>query len=238
MFFNAQWLTHKGRVTDDNQDYCGVALRKDAALYLVVDGSSQSSQSGELAHVFIRKIADRFVKQPFLTDAHHVALVINELATNLKGIYPAGRLSFLVLLHFDNDKIFTLHAGDCRLGLMLGNQCIEWLSRPHTSANAIDEIEDVVLAKLDERHILTRSFRTGRQCEIEINQYDINKGQKFLIATDGYWAELELSQQLKFREDCSAFSSSHSDDVSCLFLPFVDGDRSFQGNENFYLAKA
>jgi serine/threonine protein phosphatase PrpC len=93
------WITRKGSVTDNNQDYCGVALRKDAALYLVVDGSSQSSQSGELAHVFIRKLADRFVTQPFLTDAQHVAHVINKLSTNLKGFYPAGRLSFLVLLN-------------------------------------------------------------------------------------------------------------------------------------------
>jgi serine/threonine protein phosphatase PrpC len=166
-----------------------------------------------------------------------VAHVINKLSTNLKGFYPAGRLSFLVLLNFGNDKIFTLHVGDCRLGLIHDNQYIEWLSRPHTLANAIGEVEDVVLAEHDDRHILTRSFRTGRQCEIEINQYAINKGDQLLIATDGYWAELEPSQQQRFREDCSGFSSSNSDDFSGLFLSCVDGDRSFQGTDNFYLAK-
>jgi serine/threonine protein phosphatase PrpC len=237
MFFNAQWLTHKGSLTDDNRDHCAIALRDDAALYLVVDGSSQSTQSGELARVFIQKLADRFLAPPFLTNAQQVVLAINELSANLKGLYPAGRLSFLALLNLGYDEIYLLHVGDCRIRVIHEGKGIEWLSRPHTLANAIDEIDDAALVKHDDRHILTRSFRTGRQSDIEINQYDINEGKQILLATDGYWAELEPLKQHMFIEECGVFSSSHVDDVSCLLLSCIDGENSFQGEENFYLVK-
>lgn len=238
MAWAAEWMTQKGDLTEDNRDYCGAAQRDNTALFVIADGSSQSAQSGELAAVFVQSLADRFLSQPYLASAEQVAAFINEFLLGLNGKYAAGRLSFLVLLDFGGSEVFTLHAGDCRLGLNFNEETITWLNRPHTLTNAIDDIDDATLAQHENRHVLTRSLRSGRQCEIELGQYTFNEDDCLLIATDGFWAELNGQQQREFRANRYVPSSSHCDDISCLFLSRCKNeDRSFQGNENFYLAE-
>lgn len=238
MAWAAEWMTQKGDLTEDNRDYCGVAQRDNTALFVIADGSSQSAQSGELAAVFVRNLADRFLSQPYLASAEQVAVCINEFLFSLNGKYAAGRLSFLVLLDFGGSEVFTLHAGDCRLGLNFNEKTITWLNRPHTLANAIDDIDDATLAQHENRHVLTRSLRSGRQCEIELGQYTFNEDDCLLIATDGFWAELNGQQQREFRANRYVPSSSYSDDISCFFLSRCKReDRSLHGNENFYLAE-
>lgn len=236
MTWAAEWITQKGNLTKDNRDYCGIAQRDNAALFVVVDGSSQSAQSGELAAVFVQSLADRFLSQPYLVNAEQVAAFINGFLLGLGSKYPSGRLSFLVLLDFGGSEVSTLHAGDCRLGQKWNEETITWLNRPHTLANAIDDIDDATLAQHESRHVLTRSLRSGRQCEIELGRYAFNEGDCLLIATDGFWAELNGQQQCEFRANRDVHFSSHSDDISCLILSRCKNeDRSFQGNENFYL---
>lgn len=238
MAWMAEWITQKGNLTEDNRDYCGIAQRDNAELCVIADGSSQSSQSGELAAVFVQSLADRFLSQPYLASADQVAAFINEFLLGLNGKYAAGRLSFLILLDFGGSEVFTLHAGDCRLGRRSNEESVTWLNRPHTLANAIDDIDDATLAQHENRHVLTRCLRSGRQCEIEFGQHSFSEADSLLIATDGYWAELNGQQQREFRANRYVPSSSYSDDISCLFLSRCKNeDRSFQGNENFYLAK-
>ena len=236
MVLAAEWITHNGSLTADNRDYCSVALRDNATLYVIADGSTQSIQSGDLANFFVRTLADQFLLQPLWTSAEQVANYINQFSLSLNRMYSTARVSFLVLLDFGGSEVFTLHAGDCRLGRSTNAKSILWLTRPHTLANAIDDIDHKNLVKHDCRHILTRSLRSGHKCEIELGKHTFQKDDCLLLATDGFWAELDERQQQEFRSHQSLPSSSISDDMSCLFISSCEKDNlKIQGNGNFYL---
>ena len=238
MRFNAEWITHKGTLTDDNRDYCSIALRRDAALYVVTDGSTKSNQSGTLASEFVRMLADRFIAEPFLSSADDVAAYLREVSEYFKTIYPAGRLSFCILLDVGGGSVFALHAGDCRLGRLGTDGEVIWITRAHTLANALEDIDNEALADHPDRHVLTRCLKPGKPCEVEISEYSLTGNERLLVATDGYWADLDHRQQSDFIANSLALTEPEHDDVSCLVLSrLVEGsaeDATHQGSDNFY----
>lgn len=241
MAYSARWITQKGRLMQDNRDFCAIALRGDTAMYIVVDGSTKGSQSGVLASEYSKALADQFATDKRFNTADQVPALINTLSDKFKTTYPESRLSFLVLLDSGNSSLQAIHAGDCRLGqLGMGNK-IEWLSRVHTLANAVESISDERLAKHESRHILTRCFRLGRLCEVEITPDPIPKHDKLIIATDGYWADCDTGTQAEFISGVSGIQSAPQDDTSCLVLSKLSNTASYQisieGVENFYFVK-
>lgn len=218
MAFDCEWITRKGTITEDNRDYCAIAVRGTDRLYCVVDGSSQSAQSGALADEFVRVLADRFVAQPEINSAQEIISVLGELSEHFKILYPAGRLSFLILLYHGASEITAIHAGDCRLGRRGVDGKITWLTRVHTLANAIEEIEEASLCKSDDRHILTRSFRSGRQCKSEVRCFSLMSGDCLVVSTDGFWAGLDEVQKSGFVKKEFEPSNPDRDDVSCMIL--------------------
>jgi PPM family protein phosphatase len=240
MGFDSEWITHKGTLTDDNRDYCGIALRGGEALYVVCDGSTNGVQSGDLSDVFIRKIADWFITEPSGHSADEVIPYLNELSLNLKTSYPAGRLSFFALIYSGDSSITALHSGDCRLGRISEDDTITWLTRAHTLANATEDICNEDLAQHKDRHVLTRNFRPGRPCNADKRQLSLMAGERLIIATDGYWADLDNRQQSEFINKSFVPSSPRHDDVSCLVLERLtdsDGTQSQGGVRNFYLVR-
>lgn len=242
MIFRAQWLTSKGTITDDNRDYCAVALRGSEALYVVVDGSTQGDQSGALAETFVRALADRFIAEPLLGSADDILGFLAALCEDFKALYPAGRLSFLIVLDLGGSSVYALHAGDCRLGRIDVDDGITWLSRVHTLANAVEDIGEEQLRAHVDRHVLARSFRPGRPCEVEVRQYSLMANDRLIIATDGYWADLDHPQKSGFIDKSFVPTAPHRDDVSCLLLSRLpegsDEEAFYQGAENFYLVTA
>ena len=218
MVFDSEWITIKGTITEDNRDYCTIAIRGSDRLYCVVDGSSQSEQSGALADDFVKALADRFVAQPEINSKQDIISVLGELSEHFKTLYPAGRLSFLILLYHGGSKITAIHAGDCRLGRCGADRKITWLTRVHTLANAVGEIEEIELCKSDDRHILTRGFRPGRQCESEVRCFSLMSDECLVVGTDGFWAGLDEVQRAGFVEKGFEPSNPDRDDVSCLIL--------------------
>ena len=241
MPFDYEWITCKGTITDDNRDYCSIALRGNEALYCIVDGSSQSQQSGALAHDFAKELADRFVAQPKINCAQSVLSVMGELADSFKTSYPAGRLSFLILLDSGGGAVTTIHIGDCRFGRASLDGSITWLTRAHTLANAIEDIDEEALCQHDDRHMLTRSFRPGKLYDAEIREFSLRAGDRFVMGTDGYWADLDDGQKLDFIAKSFVPSSPNRDDVSCLVLTRLSSDaadvQSQEDSENFYIIK-
>lgn len=241
MVYSPKWITQKGKLTQENRDFCAVALCGNKAIYVVVDGSTKGSQSGVLACEYSKALADQFVINAGFDTAAQLSALVNALSDKFKTIYPEGRLSFLVLLDAGNAAFYAIHAGDCRLGQVgLGNK-IEWLSRPHTLANAVEDISDECLAKHESRHTITRSFRPGRICEVEITPGPMPRQDKLIIATDGYWADLDTEKQAHFTNGVSRIQITPLDDTSCLLLSnspnTSDCCISIEGDDNFYLIK-
>lgn len=238
MAFKSEWITHKGALTDDNRDYCGIALRGSEELYIVVDGSTRDHQSGALAEKFVRALADQFVADPAISSAENILSILNELTESLKTSYPAGRLSFLILFYSGGNSVTVLHAGDCRLGRVHAHGEVIWLTGAHTLANATEAIGDDYLARHDDRHVLTRSFRPGKSCAADKRQFSLMGNDRLVIATDGYWADLDNGQKSDFMTKSFVPSSPRRDDVSCLVmsrLPKGNETATQESSENFYL---
>lgn len=241
MVFDGKWITRKGTFTDDNRDYCAVALRSSGALYCVVDGSTQAFQSGELAEIFVKELADRFVAQPAIDNVEDIKYLLRELSESLKTSYPASRLSFLILLDLGGGSVTALYAGDCRLGRIARDGVITWLTRAHTLANAIEEIEDEVLSRHDGRYTLTRNFSPGKLCYMETGWFSLMADDCLVMSTDGYWAGLDDKQKLEFITKRFMPSCRERDDISCLVLVCSLSDGAgvivSENSENLYIAE-
>ncbi len=61
MGVEVRWHSKKGSRTKDNRDYCGIGLRFDAALCIVLDGSTSGPKGGELARQIAHDLIDWFV---------------------------------------------------------------------------------------------------------------------------------------------------------------------------------
>ena len=147
----------------------------------------------------------------------------------------------MVLLDFGAPLLQAIHVGDCRLGRIDSDGKIEWLSRVHTLANAIECISDEELRGHDDRHVITRCFRPGRLCEFELVNYSNLESNNLIISTDGYWADLDVQEKANFINGRFAWTKPLQDDASCLVLsgsPNISKNHvSIEGVENFYFIK-
>jgi len=113
-------------------------------------------------------------------------------------------------------------------------------ANPHVS-QAMEGISNEDFATHESRHVITRCFRPGRLCEVEITPHPIQKNDKLIIATDGYWADLDAEEKASFLGENPVLPELPQDDTSCWLLsPFAEGKEASQnctGNENFYFVK-
>jgi len=135
MGVEVDWRSKQGTHTDDNRDYCGVGLRDDAALCVVLDGSTSGANSGEFSQVIARDLIDWFMTVRSVT----VEAVISRLRCIHSDLLPRFRrdsASFVIALINDEGAAQVLHVGDCLAGLHEGTwrssggrDRIRWLMR-------------------------------------------------------------------------------------------------------------
>ena len=132
------------------------------------------------------------------------------------------------MVQADNSQVMTIHAGDCRLGRIKQDKSIDWLTRAHTLANAITDISDTELAAHPNRHQLTRSFKPQRFYQPEHREYPLVENEALLVATDGFWAEMDSAMQVEFLEGKFTPSEQRRDDRSCLLLRQKPSDSTME----------
>lgn len=237
-----KWHSHQGRRTSDNRDYCGIGVRNGAALCIVLDGSTAASQSGALVQFIAQELVDWFVKTP---EPATPPLVEAELALIHKRsgeAFPAGSASYAILLVESRTTAVSFHAGDCLIGKMRQPEAVCWLTRPHTLANAIDDLTVEEIAATNVRNRLTRSFRPGPFLRPEAHSIEIDRATDFIVATDGFWAGLAAEQQLTHLSDDKDTRDLPDDDCSALIVHFqdeIDGVRiPDDAPKNLYVAFA
>ncbi len=218
MAFEYEWQSIPGNITSDNRDYCGIAERPDATLYAVIDGATQGPFGGDLAKALARHLVDQFLELDGPFTESQISYLLQHIHVVLRRQYPADSASFFIMVQTNDGTMVTAHAGDCRLGRLKPDKSIEWLSRAHTLANALGDLSDSALIASPNRHSLTRSFSSGRLPDPEYGQFALLPDDTLLIATDGFWAELNSKAQVKFLEGSHASSEEAVDDKSCLLL--------------------
>jgi len=222
MAFQYQWHSLQGSFTYDNRDYHGVIEHMGRTLHIVLDGSTRGPNGGELAQQLKACLIKGFSAIEEAFSAENICEILKEAHNDLRHQFPADSASYLIMLETGHDHIITVHAGDCRLGKLKEDQSVEWLTNVHSLANAIAPLSDAKLAIHPNRHQLTRSFRSRGFIEPERNQFSLLPNENFLMVTDGFWAGLNLAEQMEFIEGKYDSSEQECDDISCLHLWMVD----------------
>ena len=217
-----QWHTQAGTLTADNRDACAHIEQAHASLYLIADGSSSHPRSGELATALLAELAQGFNNLPATElTPEQVAEALLQLIANshqaLGDAHPKAACSYLVLCLL-GDAAFSIHEGDCCLGLIEQSGKIDWLNSAHCAANWQGNLTLAEVAQAPSRHSLTRCFSARRASNPEINHWPLEPNQHWLLATDGFWAGLSPQEQQSFLRDGNLPAPPTDDDISCLSI--------------------
>jgi serine/threonine protein phosphatase PrpC len=235
MGFEFLWQSHAGSRTQDNRDYGGVGLRVDEALCVILDGATSGRGSGELARQIATEVIDWYVEREELPSPEAVIEQLRALHATLLATYPQGSASYMLVLVKESGDGVALYAGDCMLGRLEEEQIV-WLCQPHTLANALTDQPITDIAAAPSRHRVTRSFRRA-----EFMIPDVLEGIKvdhLVMATDGFWADCDPSDQAHYLRGRVLDGARPRDDRSILQVLRVVADRNLcvaQPSETFYV---
>lgn len=238
------WRSRQGKRTEDNWDYFGVGLRSDAALCIVLDGSTSGPAGGKFAGQIARDLIDWFIITDENVRADTLTERLRHIHGNLSPKFPSDSASYVIVLIEDGKPVLVLHAGDCLVGRHVGKNPICWLTRPHTLANAIEEVSIAAMAECPVRNRLTRSFRAREFMAPEKTKIAMEGRDSLIVATDGFWAELSSEEQFLFIEGEDSPMIDDGDDQSALIIMLLDKGQDSkvqfngQSEENFYIKQS
>jgi serine/threonine protein phosphatase PrpC len=215
-------LSRKGTHRAENRDFSGWAHNAGAQLYVIADGTSKPG-SGQLAKAMIQHVLDAFAHaQPTevcsLDEALKLTLTsFNDVHSNLCPDFPFASTSYLALLVLGQTAI-TIHAGDCCLGHLEKNQPVTWLSSPHCGPNWKGDLSHSLIASSPARKQLLNCMSHRRSHEPRVQSLPVTPDTLWVLATDGFWAELSPESQLAVIAARSLDAYPTEDDVTCLLI--------------------
>lgn len=195
--------TQAGRHTADNRDAFAHTAHANASLYLIAYGSSSHPRSGELAHALLNDLTQGFGQLPTQElNAELLAGALQQIITSrhqtLRSDFPLGACSYLLLCLL-RDAAFTIHEGDCCLGVIDQDGEINWLSAVHCAPNWQGDLTPAQIAQDSSPHSLPRCFSARRTSNPDINFWPARPNQHWFLASDGFWAGLcPQTQQIFF----------------------------------------
>jgi serine/threonine protein phosphatase PrpC len=247
-----KWIhrTQQGSERTENKD-CFSIINSDLGTWVfVIDISTSSIATTELAkrfsehfHVSLQNLLkdsisaftarasqEKTLLDSYFADVENRKQVIQQAFSATKKELRIGVASFLALYRNDSsNKVYGLCAGDCRLGV-LNNKSIQWLSPVHTGANPSGNDFENSMSLLPERHILTKSLNLRRKFEPEVFELDTSIDDVFVVATDGFWMELDEAQQQSFinEPDVCLTDKYLVDDTSVLLVTWSALEQEFE----------
>lgn len=225
MDIKINWQSKTGNRTDDNRDYAGVGIRDDAALYIVMDGSTSGQESGALARQVTQKMIDWYTASEEKETAETLTDRLRQIHEETAKQYPLASASFAMVHIEAAGPAIILHAGDCLVGMYNDTSSIQWLTQPHTLANATAEIPVEQIAHIQARHILTRSFRAKEFMPPHVIKMSFERGSILVLATDGFWADIPPSEQVKVLNSDDMAIPDGGDDRSILRIHLPGGNQ-------------
>lgn len=237
MWLNVSWRSEAGVKTEDNRDCAGIGFKGAEMLCIVIDGSTAAPDSGALAWQLACRMVDWYVNTEGPSTAKTVIAQLRHVHAELASLHPRSSASYLIACVRNTGAAFALHAGDCLLGKRNSENEVNWLTRPHTLANVFEDVPTATLAFLPARHRLTRSFRLSAFMAPDIGE--VGAEEELLIATDGFWADLNPQDQIRFLEGQDLPTPTSGDDRSLLRIWLTGeapGERiKLTGDENIYV---
>ena len=214
----------------------------DGVLCLVLDGSTSGPKSGELAGQIARDVIDWYVATAEDVTAETLTAQLGKIHGSLSKRFPRDTASYVIVCLAGTGSELVLHAGDCLLGRQVGENPLQWLIRPHTLANVIDDIPVAEIAESHVRHRLTRSFRAREFMPPDVA--GIQKARQLTYRRDRrVWAELNSEEQAMLVQGQSPPMIGEGDDRSVLAIELFDNEQDIKIrlNENrpgnFYIGR-
>jgi len=215
-------LSRKGTHRTENRDASGSTQNCGAYLYVIADGTSKPG-SGQLARALSHHLLECFSgAQPSVVSCPDHALKrvltsLDEVHSNICPDFPFASTSYLVMLVVGQTAI-SIHAGDCCLGYLETDQSMNWLSPPHCGPNWKGDLSHSFIASSPARKTLLHCMSHRRAHEPHIQSMQITQGTTWILATDGFWAELSAADQFKAIAGQTLENCSTEDDVTFMLL--------------------
>lgn len=214
--------TRQGTARAENRDITGAAYNSGMYLYVIADGTSRPS-SDKLATALTDGLLKSFSNAKpssisCLDKALEVTLFsLSAIRSTLCPDYPFASASYLALLVF-GDTAISIHAGDCCLGLLDKEKNLEWLTTPHCGPNWKGNLSHAFIANSPARKTLLNCMSHRRPHEPQVQSLNVPPDTRWILATDGFWAELSTKHQFKAIENSSLEGYPGEDDCTFMLL--------------------
>lgn len=215
-------LSQQGTDRAENRDVSGSAHNAGAHLYVIADGTAKPG-SAELAQALSDHLLGCFSNAaPFIATSPDSALELvlaslKQVQSNLCPDFPFASTSYLALLVLGQTAI-TIHAGDCCLGYLDNDQRMTWLNTPHCGPNWQGDLSHTFIASSPARKRLFNCMSYRRPHEPAVQFIQVTPDTTWILATDGFWAELTVEHQLQAIAGQSLEGCSTEDDATFMLL--------------------
>lgn len=196
-----QWYSRQGTTCAENRDACGIFQSAAYTFSVVVDASPRGERGIQFNTCWITAVLDRM--SPELPSVASVLAALHEGQKHLRTErFFAEKASYAAfLLPREAKDAYAFCCGDCTLGARFPDGNIEWLTRTHTLATALEE--QGINADASKRHIVTRTLNAKRFQKPEVHVVPATAFGSWILATDGYrYPESDDTGHPK--DDCSA----------------------------------
>ncbi|MHA6572548.1 protein phosphatase 2C domain-containing protein [Pseudomonas yamanorum] len=215
-------VTRQGTNRAENRDAAGSAYNSGAYLYVIADGTSKP-ESGALARALTHYVLASFSnlkRSEISCPDKTLDLTLTSLSavrSTLCANYPFASASYLVLMIHGHTAV-SIHAGDCCLGQLEDGRAVNWLSPPHCGPNWKSDLSHDLIASSPTRKTLWNCMSYRRPHEPHIQSLQAGPDTKWILATDGFWAELSPAEQLKAIAGQSLDDLQGDDDITFMLL--------------------
>ena len=193
--------THQGNVRTLNED--ALLSRSSDGLWVVADGMG-GHEAGEIASQMIvddlETLPHRAYVSDLVDDVEDTLLLVNQKlrihsAEKLNGLTIGSTVACLILKEAIG---VVLWVGDSRLYRLRGYQ-FEQLTKDHSEVQAQIDRGELTEAQAEQsaiKNMLSRAIGAFDELHVDVNAFEIEKDDVFLLCSDGLYNELS-SHELK-----------------------------------------
>lgn len=240
MPFYWNWYSNAGAARSENQDFAGLVDYGESLFAVIADGVFSRPQSGTLARALVTYLIDRAADSKECPSPEAVSTWVRDAHRHFRNDRaPKSSVSFLAACFSMDQLFYTVHAGDCRLGIVGKSHKVDWITRVHSLATAINPLPEEQLRIHPARAQLTTTFGTKRYSAPTVTEIYCRCNNGATLATDGFWAEVPWPLQHVACSSAWLTDEVFEDDVSRLLIrwqsaPAVKVSKAHSQVDNLY----
>jgi len=194
-----------------NQDCMAYTISSEYGLFVVADGLGGHDAGEKASKYFCQglfKVAEKYQKllqkssSDQLKDVFHAW--VNAAIDEMKGFFSAAEgnnaHTTCVILYLDKNMTLAAHCGDSRI-YRLNEKQLLWRTKDHSITQ--DHFDDGSISEREmglhpEQYQLLRTINIQKRHQVEVNIYPvIEKGETFVLCTDGFWEFIKENDLLQ-----------------------------------------